>query len=236
MSKKKRNKKGYYFTKETEKAIIEYNNTNNQAKKNKIYREELEWPLSKLVENIFNTFKFEYFLDDPQDVQAEVLAHLIEKLYMYDEGKGKAFSYFSIIAKNYLILNNNKNYKMMKMYQNIDDTDEVFQLEDPKENERIHNHIEEFVELMYHFWDYKIPRLFNKKRDKKIAYAIMELLYNHIDSIDVFRKKTIYLYIREMTGYGGQYITPVLNKMRPIQRKIYDDFLETGKIKEIRYI
>lgn len=229
-------KSNYYFTKETEDAIIKYNNSNNQEEKNRIYKEKLEYPLNKLVENVFNTFKFEYFLDEPEDVMAEVLAHLIEKLHMYNEDNGKAFSYFSIVAKNYLILNNNKNYKMMKMYQNIDDSDEVFELEDPKENMRLNSHFDEFVELMYHFWDFKIPRLFNKDRDRVIAYAVMELLYNHIDSIDVFRKKTIYLYIREMTGYGGQYITPVLNKMKPIQRKIYDDFLETGKIKDIRYI
>lgn len=235
MSKNKKNK-NYYFTQETEDAIVEYNNSDNRGRKNKIYKEKLDYPLRKLVENIFNTFKFEYFLDGPEDVQAEVLAHLIEKLHMYNKESGKAFSYFSIVAKNYLILNNNKNYKNMKMYQNIDDSDEVFQLEDEGENKRMENHMDEFVELMYHFWNFKIPKLFNKDRDKRIAYAIMELLYNHIDSIDVFRKKTIYLYVREMTGYDGQYITPVLNKMKPIQAKIYNDFLEEGKIDEMRYI
>lgn len=237
MSKKKKKKnKNYYFTQETEDAIVEYNNTNNQAKKNKIYREKIDYPLRKLVENVYNTFKFEYFIDDHEDVQAEVLAHLIEKLDMYNKDNGKAFSYFSIVAKNYLILNNNKAYNKRKRQQNIDDSDEVFQLEDESENTRIDDHTEEFVELMYHFWDYKIPRYFNKERDKEIAYAILELLYKYIDSIDVFRKKTIYLYIREMTGYGGQYITPVINKMRPIQEKIYNDFLETGEIKDHRYI
>lgn len=234
MSKKKK-KGNYYFTQETEDAIVEYNNTDNQIKKNKIYREKLEYPLNKLVEYVFNTFKFDYFLDSAQDVQAEVLAHILLNLDKYDKDSGKAFSYFSIVAKNYLILNNNKNYKMRKMYKNIDDSDEVFQLEDEGENMRIDDHTEEFVKLMYEFWDFKIPRYFNKERDKKIAYAIMEL-FKHIDSIDVFRKKTIYLYIREMTGYGGQYITPVLNKMRPIQKKIYNDFLETGKIRDRRWI
>lgn len=233
MSKKK--KGNYYFTQETEEAIIEYNQATNQVKKNRLYKEKLQYPLNKLVENIYNTFKFEYFLDDAEDVQSEVLAHILLNLHKYDGDKGKAFSYFSIVAKNYLILHNNKNYKKKKMHQSVDESDELFELEDESEKAKLDNHTDEFVTLMYEFWDYKIPRFFNKERDKKIAYAVMEL-FVHIDSIDVFRKKTIYLYIREMTGYDGQYITPVINKMKPIQKKIYNDFLETGRIRENRYI
>ncbi len=39
---------------------------------------------------------------------------MIEKIHMYKSGKGKAFSYFTIVARNYLILNNNANYKRYK--------------------------------------------------------------------------------------------------------------------------
>ena len=63
----------------------------------------------KLAENIIHTFKFYYFDGGPKEVQHEVIAFMLEKLPKFVEGKGKAFSYFSIVAKNYLIQNNNKN-------------------------------------------------------------------------------------------------------------------------------
>jgi len=231
---KEKNKSNYYFTQETEDWIVKYNFEENSRIRDKIYNEHLKYPLEKLVENVFNTFKFEYFLDDPMDVQREVLSFIILNLHKYKGDKGKAFSYFSIVAKNYLILNNNKNFKVKKMYTGIDDTEEVFEIQDEKENRRQKDFTGEFVELMYEFWEQKIPQVFDKDRDLQIAFAIIEL-FRYIDVIDVFRKKTLYLMIREMTGYTGQHITPVLNKMKPIQYRIYDDFLTIGKIRQERY-
>ena len=37
----------------------------------------------------------------------------------YKADKGRAFSYFSVVGKNYLILNNNNNYKKMKIHDDI---------------------------------------------------------------------------------------------------------------------
>ena len=96
-----------YFTKDTEDAIILYNKTENKLNKDKIYKDHIQKSFEKLAEIVYNKWKFTYFDDDPQDVMAEVVAFMIEKIHMYQEGKGKAFSYFTIVARNYLILNNN---------------------------------------------------------------------------------------------------------------------------------
>ncbi len=112
MPRKKKSK--MYFTQDTENAIIEYNKTKDSLKRNKIYVESIQYPFEKLAENILNTFKFSYFDVPKQDIQMEVVSTLIEKIHMFKEGKGKAFSYFSIVAKNHLILKNNGNYKRFK--------------------------------------------------------------------------------------------------------------------------
>jgi len=100
MPRKKKEK--MYFTIDTEKAIIEYNKSNDFKLRNKIYEESIKYPFEKLAENILNTFKFSYFDVSKEDVQMEVVSTLIEKIHMFQEGKGKAFSYFSIVAKNHL--------------------------------------------------------------------------------------------------------------------------------------
>jgi hypothetical protein len=112
MPRKKKNK--VYFTSDTELAIIEYNKCKDPIKRNVIYKNEIQYPFEKLAENILNTFKFSYFDVPKQDVQMEVVSTLIEKIHMFKEGRGKAFSYFSIVAKNHLILKNNGNYKRFK--------------------------------------------------------------------------------------------------------------------------
>ena len=100
-----------YFTQETEDSIIKYLASDNQSFRNKIYREEIEYAFYKLAENIIHTFKFYYTDSDTiEDLKHEVVTFLLEKLHLYDQSKGKAYSYFGTIAKRYLIIYNNNNY------------------------------------------------------------------------------------------------------------------------------
>ena len=114
--KRKKKTKNYYFHQGTEKAIIRYNISDDPILKNKIYNEHIAAAFDKLAENIFHTFKFYYFDVSSIEVKHEVVSFLVMNMHKFKEGKGKAFSYFSIVAKNYLILNNNKNYKMGKIH------------------------------------------------------------------------------------------------------------------------
>ena len=86
----------------------------------RIYNEHIRIPFEKLAENIIHTFKFYYFDVPSEDVKHEVVSFLYMNMHKFTEGKGKAFSYFSIVAKNYLILHNNNNYKKMKQHQRED--------------------------------------------------------------------------------------------------------------------
>ena len=119
---RKRKKKGknYYFNIGTEKAIIRYNKTDDPGLKNIIYNEHIAKAFDKLAENIIHTFKFYYFDVSSEEVKHEVVSFMVMNMHKFKEGKGKAFSYFSIVAKNYLILHNNKNYKMGKIHSEMD--------------------------------------------------------------------------------------------------------------------
>ena len=110
-----------YFGKEVQDAIVDYNSTANENIRNKIYHLVIHKAFDKLSENIINTFKFTYFDYPFADIKHEVVAFLVMNMHKYDHTKGsKAFSYFSVVAKNYLILHNNNNYKMLKMHDHID--------------------------------------------------------------------------------------------------------------------
>ena len=114
--KKRRKKSKIYFGTPVHDAIVRYNHSGSPSERNKIYTEEIHAAFLKLAENIINTFKFSYFSYGFRDLQEEVVSNLVLNMHKFDETKGsKAFSYFSVVAKNYLILNNNANYKKMKL-------------------------------------------------------------------------------------------------------------------------
>ena len=104
-------KKGVqYFTQETEDAIVRYNGSSDPEERSEIYRKDIHYGFFKLTENIIHTFKFYYTeVNTIDELKHEVVAFLLEKLHLYKQEKGKAYSYFGTIAKRYLILYNNAN-------------------------------------------------------------------------------------------------------------------------------
>ncbi len=228
--KSRKAKEKMYFTPETEESIIQYNATEEQSIRDEIYNTKIKYAFEKLVENVFNTFKFCYFDTSPIEVQKETVAHLVANIHKFESGKGKAFSYFSIIAKNYLIFQNNTNYKRFNQHVEIgDETGEntyKLQQEDGyyKDEEN-----REFLDLMVAYWEKNVNKIFTKQRDINIANAVIELFRNS-DRIDAFNKKALYLYIREISSCKTQQITKVINRMKNYQNNITKSYVDNGKL------
>jgi len=231
--KKKTSSDKIYFSQDTEDAIVEYNNSDDMHFRNNIYNERISYAFDKLAENILNTFKFSYFQCSHEEVQQEVVSNLVSNIHKYQQGNGKAFSYFSIIAKNFLILYNNGNYKKFKRHTSVDDDEIIYEKKEltvnPK-NENQKKELSEFVRLMINYYDNNLEKIFKKPQELQIAAAVVEI-FRRCDSIENFNKKALYLYIREMTSCKTQSITKVVNKMKDIQSQITKDYLTTGYIK-----
>lgn len=225
-------KKNMYFTQETEDAIIEYNKADDMVIRNRIYEDKIKYAFEKLAENILNTFKFSYFECSHEEVQMEVVSNLVSNMHKFKEGKGKAFSYFSIIAKNFLILYNNGNYKKFKRHTSVDDDGVIYEHKEltyfPNVAEK-QKELTEFMRLMVEFWDDRVDDMFKRKPEKDIAAAVVEV-FRRSDTMENFNKKAIYLYIREMTNCKTQAITKVISKMKKTQSDIYKEYRETGRI------
>ena len=100
-----------YFTDETEQAIVQFNKMDDLDEREIIFREKIHPAIDKLAENIINRFKFPYINGNFEDIKNQVVSFLVLNLHKYTENKGKAFSYFSVVAKNYLVLHNNNSYR-----------------------------------------------------------------------------------------------------------------------------
>lgn len=231
MIRKKKSK--IYFGSAAQNAIIEYNNTNDSILKSKIYAERIQYPFEKLAENVLNTYGFSHFDDHTEDVKREVVSNLIEKIDKYDETLGRAFSYFTVIAKNYLMLNDIKNYKRYQKLSNISDMPVSWDVDDGFYDRELGDDYLELNRLLINFWDKNIPIVFVKKKEIDIAYAVLELVKKS-NNIENFNKKALYIYIREMTGCKTHNLTKVVNVMKYYYKILANQFFEYGHISNIK--
>ena len=219
----------YYFHQGTEDAIIRHNKETRPHMRERIYNEHIRVPFEKLAENIIHTFKFYYFDVGSIEVKHEVVSFLVMNMHKFKEGKGKAFSYFSIVAKNYLILNNNSNYKRYKKTDLLSQMPETWNPENDFYDVQMGNEYNEFKDLMLQYWDKNLTKVFTKKRDIQIADAILEL-FRRSQYIENFNKKHLYLLIREMTDCKTHYITKVVNIMKEHQIRMLNEYLDYGSV------
>ncbi len=227
--KKKKKPKNYYFDQTVENAIIRYNNTDSARLKNTIYNEHIAFAFDKLAENIIHTFKFYYF-DVPSDqVKHEVVSFLVMNMHKFKEGKGKAFSYFSIVAKNYLILHNNKNYKNYKIHDKMEVLDYSTNIKEKQNAGDIADFNKEYVEEMLEYWDNNLTNIFRRQKDILVADAVLEM-FRRRENIENFNKKAIYILIREMTGSKTQHITRIVNLMKKYNANLTKEFMNTGQL------
>ena len=220
----KKKKRKVYFGQEVQDAIVEYNASEKASERNQIYGTRIHAAFDKLAENIINTFKFTYFDDPFQDVKHEVVAFMVMNMHKYDHTKGsKAFSYFSVVAKNYLILHNNNNYKKLKTHDKMDVLDRH------RNNTINDNDYDTLTDEMVQYFDNNMNTIFKKDRDLRIGYAIVDLMKQR-EEIENFNKKAIYILIREMTDVETAHITSVVNVLKKHYKKLINKFYKTGTI------
>ena len=227
---KRRPKKSIdYFTLDTQQAILDYRAETSQAIRNKIFNEKIYYAFYKLAENIIHTFKFYYTeVDNINELKHEVIAFLLEKLHLYNQDKGKAYSYFGTIAKRYLIVYNNNNYKRLKGKATVEevDTDKTITnellLTQPDHFEEVN-----FIDLYIKEVDNNLLDLFPKPQEARVGDAILEL-FKRRENIDIFNKKALFIYIKEITDAPTPVITKVIKVLKEIYREMHNQYLEEG--------
>jgi DNA-directed RNA polymerase specialized sigma subunit len=203
-----------YFTKIHEDAIIEYITTENQKRKNQIYVELIQPVFVEMIQKIVFRYKFAS-LPNIESLIQECEAHLIMVLCKFDPEKGsKAFSYFSVITKNWF------NHKAKKYSQQIKKETQFEDISKLAENEFLsidNTYVQGEIdkEFLHQLWleiD-KWERLELKQNEKKVLDAI-KILLSQTDGIEIFNKKAVYLYCREITGLNTKQILSNLGRFR----------------------
>tara|TARA_R110000824_G_scaffold2936_10_gene13399 strand:- start:24041 stop:24742 length:702 start_codon:yes stop_codon:yes gene_type:complete len=227
--KRRPKKSNQYFTKVHENAIIQYALTDDRAERSHLYVELIGPAFDELVDKIVYTYKFNT-LPNIDYLRDDCKLWLITILDKYDpERKSKAFSYFSVITKNWFIHKVKQNSKRLKrdvQYEDLngEEANEILVAYNTYEKDR------EYKEFWLHLFGEidKWENLKLKENEKKVLEAI-RILFSSIDEIEIFNKKAIYLYMREITGLNTKQIVNNLNKIRKRYRNFKKEW-EKGKL------
>ena len=223
-----------YFTKETHDKICEYVHNNlSEFERKKIYEKYIYPAFDELIKIQINTFNF-YYTGVPQEALVqEVNVRMYEVLEesrmeddkYYDESYGSSYSYFSRVAKNYMIQKQTRHQKNKKKYgmESINDDEAYFvetYYEEPTDID-----LSEFIEYLNLWLENNIDIIFDKKEDKQVAWSILEILQN--DNIEINNKKLFYYMIKDQFGDDDYRINKVLNIFKEYYDAIKNEYLET---------
>lgn len=218
-----------YFTVEHEQAIVDFSSTDDMKVREKLYVEKIQPVFSQMVDKIVFTYRFTS-LPDIDDLRMECKVYLATILTKFDPSKGsKAFSYFSVITKNWFIHKVKKNKKKIEREVPLELAEidpEVHFIDKSESFQDAEIRKERIRELRKEMSTWKID--FEKEKEKKVYEAVM-ILFDSVDDIEIFNKKAIYLYLREITGMNTKQIVSQLNKMRKKYRE-FQNLWDNGEI------
>jgi len=220
----------FYFTEEHDKAILEYVATKDIKRRDVLYRQFIGPVFNELVEKVVYTYKFYKNLPNIDSLKEDCEIQLITVLDKFDPFKKtksgqkvKAFTYFTVITRNWFFfkvkekkrtagteyeelakISNDPKLAVCNMYE-----------EDRNKAEYIKN-LKEHIDI----WQQELT----KPNEQKVLQAI-QILFNSVEEIDIFNKKAIYLYIREITGLNTKQVAGALNKIRKKYRDMRQDWI-----------
>jgi len=222
-------KSRHYFTKEHENAVVQYALSDDRDEKQELYIRLIQPAFHELVNKIVYTYKFSN-LPNIEFLMEECKLWLTTILDKYDPDKGsKAFSYFSVITKNWFIHKVKKNATKTRRELNFDDINSGLEQrylsnDEGYVSEREHQEFWLLFKEEMSTWH----QLKLKENERKVLKAI-DVLFNSSDDIEIFNKKAVYLYLRELTGLNTKQVVNSLNKLRIKYRNFRSDWND-GKI------
>ncbi len=213
----RKKKKNNYFTKVHEDAIVRYALSSCRKEKTELYGKIIQPAFNEMVGKIIFTYKFNN-LPNIESLSDDCKIWLTTILDKYDPSKGsKAFSYFSVVTKNWFIHKVKNNSKMLKRqvsYENLVETGGQDILGTA-------TGIEEYLDerIQREFWEQLLKQVDswdtgNLKQNEKAVLEAVKVLLHNIEDIEIFNKKAVYLYLRELTGLNTKQVVNNLNKLR----------------------
>jgi DNA-directed RNA polymerase specialized sigma24 family protein len=250
-------KRGIYFGEEHENAIIKYNNQETiEREKNELFRKFIEPAFRKIISGVLEMKMFRNLGKlNREDVIDNTFFRLIEKIHKFEPGMisiktgkpVKAYSYFSTIAKNFILEQKVRHEKVLKNKADVETSiDLSFLSEDTLK--MMSNYDKHEVELDDYETVFKntkeiiirsiLETIHNEeKKDKKDSDLIklgycLKYLIEKWDKIEFMKKNEFMRILTLYTGFPHQKVSFLFKKFKMEGlKKLKPSLLDKTKVK-----
>jgi len=223
---KSKKKKNYYFTKETQEKIVEYQNAKTKRIKDVLYEKHIHPALSELVHNLVSVYNYKSANENINHLKSDCVAFLFETLHKWNPENGtKAFSYFNVVAKNWLTINSRRLLKNARRNVSVD-APETFTQDEKRflaEYDVDYSHDDIFIkDEKFQIMCNMVLHIKNLLKDEKDIRCIDAIyyLFKNIDSLEYLNKRAIFVYLREISGLNSSELSSSLSSIRKHYKKI----------------
>jgi hypothetical protein len=230
----KKKKKKPYFGKDAHQAVVDYQNAETRETKNDIYNEKIKPSFEKLAENLIFIHGFaasDYSL--VEILKNDCVSFLYETLEKFDPTrKTKAFSYFNVVAKNWLIIQSKKRIKNRNRHVSMSNLSilsradkssiENYQIIPSQETLMIMKQNREMLDVLL----VKIKNRLSNQNEIACVNAIITL-FAKIEELDFLNKRAVFVYMRELSNLTPKQLSVAMSNIRKHYKEIVksnDDF------------
>jgi hypothetical protein len=214
-----------YFNEKTQEAITQYQNCQSLQIKEKLYIDTIQPAFEKLAENLINIHKFTGMHDSYEDLKSDCINFLFETIKKFDASRGtNAFSYFNVVAKNWLINRTKQKNARSKRSVSMDDMSSLTIAEQKMIDEYCISPAQDAViEMQETSQDiinvlYQVRTVVKTENELACINSIITIFEN-MDNVDLVNKTAILLYMRELSCLSPKQLTTSMQSIRKYYRR-----------------
>lgn len=218
----------YYFDAETQRNIELFQSSSDPAERERLYVKNIFPAFDQLVENLICIYKFQGLYTTHEGLKHDCIVFLYDSLHKFDPSRGtKAFSYFNVVAKRWLIVRSRKRATSAQRMVSLDSVDHFGRQEYDK--------IEKKFGVAAHL-DLTVPSqdddMIGKQRYGQLIKMLNEIrslltneneiicidsiitLFERREDLPYHNKRAVFTYIREMSGLTPKQLTMAISVIK----------------------
>jgi len=231
-----------YFTETTQTSIKFFQDNESSRKRDRLFEVEILPALTKMAEYWVYVYGLESPLQSKEELVQSCVGFLFDSIHKWDSERAtKAFSYFNVVARNWLINAVNTHKKKSMRDLSIDNADLELVIHGKDINESLVSQSPESEIINLEFIKEirtrisKIKNGLDDERDLSVMEAI-EKVFDSSESLDFMTRSALFIYIRELCGYDKRTISRSMSKIRKVYKNICEVEKKNEKFKEDRLV